>query len=87
MWMYNVHTNPPELVEKFLKETVPIDDNDIRQCIEIIKVRNHSVDNIPAKIDLDLWYEDFDRLTDPTIFKTPQPANYEEIKSKIKDHL
>jgi hypothetical protein len=86
-WMYNRHTSDLQAIKEFSEEIIPITDHHIKQNIEIIKVRNHSIDNIPVDIDLDLWYEDFDGIEDKNIFKTPQPANYHDIKKAIEENL
>jgi hypothetical protein len=87
LWMYNKHTNDLQTIQDFSKEIISIDEQSIKQNIQIIKVRNHSIDNIPVDVDLDLWYEDFDGIEDKHIFKTPQPANYHDIKKAIEENL
>lgn len=86
-WMYNKHTSDSKIIQEFSEEIIPIDEQSIKQNIEIIKVRNRSINNIPVDIDLDLWYEDFDGVEDNNIFKTPQPANYNDIKKSIEENL
>jgi hypothetical protein len=86
-WMYNKHTSDLKIIQEFTEEIIPIDKHLIKKNIEIIKVRNYSIDNIPVDIDLDLWYEDFVGVEDKHIIKTPQPANYNDIQKAIEDNL
>ena len=88
MWIYNIYTLKEFGLEgQYRREILPIDLRKIRQSITAIKMRNQSIDNIPVKIDLDLWFEDLDGIDSETVVKTPQPANYNDIKKAIEENL
>ena len=64
---------------------LPINQDNIEECIDRISRLNNKLNKINYMIDQDVWYEDLS--FDETFIKTPRPKNYNTIKENIEKIL